>query len=100
MESHLAFRLPRSAVSAGILIPKYYDPDLADAADLAKGAGFELPELGELLARGDAGSRLGDWIPRSSTGLAMFHTFGLATWRIGDSDPTPKRVFLRQFTND
>ena len=84
MESHLAFRLPRSAVSAGILIPKYYDPDLADAADLAKGAGFELPELGELLARGDAGSRLGDWIPREFYGtgdVPYIRTSDLAHWR-------------------
>ena len=85
MAGHVAFRLPRSAVSSGILIPKYYDPDLAAAADLARNAGFELPELGELLVGGDAGSRLGDWIPREFYGtgdVPYVRTSDFAHWRL------------------
>ena len=102
---HLAFRLPRSAVSGGILIPKYYDPDLAAAADLARSAGFELPELGELLIGGEAGSRLGDWIPRELYGtgdVPYVRTSDFSHWRLrpdskkGVSEAVHQRLRRRQ----
>lgn len=111
MDTHLAFGLRRSDVQDRILIPKYYDPDLKAAVGLAKDAGFDTPELGELLLPGDAGSRLGDWVPREYYGsgpLPYVRTSDLSHWRIrpdfkkGVSEDVYERYAARQgvFAND
>lgn len=83
-ETHLAFSLPRTAVRGRVLIPKFYDPDLDEAADLAK-RDYDLVPLGELLYPGDEGSRLGSWIRREwyGTGSVPYvRTSDLSNWRI------------------
>jgi hypothetical protein len=82
--THLAFALRRSAVRDRVLIPKFYDPDLDEAARLARGA-FELVPLAELLEPGEQGSRLGDWIRRDLYGtgtIPYVRTSDLSHWRI------------------
>lgn len=82
--THLGFRLRRSELRDRILIPKFYDPDLAAVVDVAR-ASFDVPELGELLEPGPAGSRLGTWLRREhyGTGTVPFvRTSDLVGWRI------------------
>lgn len=82
--THLSFRLARSQLSRGILIPKYYDPDLKSAEELAN-EDFELIELGELLLPGAKGSRLGSWVPREHYGtgpVPYVRTSDMANWRL------------------
>ena len=67
MVTHLAFSLNRKAIVDGILIPKYYDPELDIAIRLAS-KDFELPSLGDVLVPGVAGSQLGIWIRREHYG--------------------------------
>jgi hypothetical protein len=83
-KTHLAFSLPRRAVRGGILIPKYYDPDLEEAHRLAS-TDFNLPSLGEVLEPGEQGSRLGDWVRRDFYGsgdIPFVRTSDLSHWRI------------------
>lgn len=85
MDSHLAFDLPRSSVVDRILVPKYYDPDLAAALSIAEESGFDTPELGDLLLPGDQGSRLGDWVPREHYGsgaVPYVRTSDLWHWQV------------------
>lgn len=82
--THLSFRLPRSELTRGVLIPKYYDPDLKSAEELAA-ADFDLMELGDLLQPGEKGSRLGSWVPREHYGtgpVPYVRTSDLANWRL------------------
>ncbi|MGD0498063.1 MAG: hypothetical protein ABSC23_06470 [Bryobacteraceae bacterium] len=84
MVTHLAFSLNRKAIVDGILIPKYYDPELDIAVRLAS-KGFNLPELGEVLLPGASGSQLGTWIPREHYGtgdVPYVRTSDLTHWRI------------------
>ena len=83
--SHLSFGIGRSALSTGILIPKYYDPDIRTAKSLAEEAGFELPLVGDILEKGASGSRLGDWVRREHYGtgeIPYVRTSDLSNWRI------------------
>lgn len=83
-QDHLHFSLPRGSVRSRILIPKYYDPELDEAAQLAR-AEYELPCLGELLLPGSAGSRLGTWIRREHYGsgtIPFVRTSDLNGWRL------------------
>jgi hypothetical protein len=85
VDTHLSFRIPRSKLFESILIPKFYDPDIAAAVELANNAGFDLPELGEILLPGNQGSRLGSWIPRENYGggtIPFIRTSDLSSWRI------------------
>jgi hypothetical protein len=59
MDSHLSFRLRRSSIDSGILIPKYYDPEIRQSFEIAVTAGFKLPYLRDLLQAGELGSHLG-----------------------------------------
>jgi hypothetical protein len=82
MADHLSFGIARTQLARRILIPKYYDPELAEYADLAS-VNFELPKLGDLLVPG--GSRLGTWIPREHYGtgpVPYVRTSDLNNWRI------------------
>lgn len=82
--THLAFQLSRRDIVDGILIPKFYDPDLKAAEKLAA-AEFDLIELGQLLLPGSAGSRLGNWIRREHYGsgdVPFVRTSDLVNWRI------------------
>jgi hypothetical protein len=82
--SHYAFGLKRSELVDGILIPKFYDPELATAVAEAQDL-FETPELGELLLQGDSGSRLGTWVPREEYGggeIPYVRTSDISHWRI------------------
>ena len=65
--THLGFRLRRSDLREKILIPKFYDPELAAAVVEAEST-FEVPELGALLQPGAAGSHLGSWLRRAHYG--------------------------------
>ena len=62
--SHLAFALKRKSIRDGILIPKYYDPDIEECVQLAKSSGYEIRTLRDLLEPGFDGSRLGVLIRR------------------------------------
>src|SRR5258707_7765636 len=67
VQTHLAFTVRRSDLKDSILIPKYYDPELAQAADLAS-ADFQLHRIAEFLEEGSAGSKLGVWVRREHYG--------------------------------
>ena len=82
--SHLSFSITRTALRSRILIPKYYDPELDEAATVA-GIDYALPRLSDLLLPGDEGSRLGSWIRREhyGSGLIPFvRTSDLNGWRV------------------
>jgi hypothetical protein len=84
MTSHLHFAKSSKGLIDRILIPKYYDPDLAEGVRVASEM-FELPVLGSLLLPGKAGSQLGVWLPRENygTGTVPFvRTSDLYHWRI------------------
>ena len=83
-QDHLLFSLPRSGVRSQILIPKYYDPELSEAAALAR-SDYELPILADLLLPGNAGSQLGTWIRRENYGsgtVPFVRTSDLNGWRL------------------
>lgn len=85
MATHLAFALRRKDVRDGVLIPKFYDPDVLAAIDLAGASGFDTVPLRELLESGADGSRLGVWIPRENYGtgdIPYVRTSDLSEWRI------------------
>lgn len=82
---HLSFSRGRSSLTGGILIPKFYDPDLDSAEKMAEGAGFELVTLGDILEKGSLGSRLGNWVRREHYGtgnIPYVRTSDLSHWRI------------------
>jgi hypothetical protein len=82
--THLAFALSRASIRDRILIPKYYDPDLDVAFDLARER-YDLVSLGDILLPGESGSRLGDWIRRDLYGsgtIPFVRTSDLSHWRI------------------
>jgi len=84
MQTHLAFRINRSQIERGILIPKFYDPELQLAVRAAS-CEFELPELGDILYSGVLGSQLGVWIEREHYGsgnIPYVRTSDLSHWRI------------------
>lgn len=82
--SHLAFSMRRSQLQERILIPKFYDPELAQmVSDAAEE--FDTPELGDVLLPGNEGSRLGTWIPREFYGMGdipFVRTSDISNWRI------------------
>src|SRR5260370_19923115 len=83
-QSHLSFSIRRSSLINQTLIPKYYDPELADTIDFANKE-YELPRLGELLLPGKIGSRLGSWIRREHYGtgdIPFVRTSDLNSWRL------------------
>lgn len=83
-QDHLSFSISRSALRGRILIPKYYDPELAEAASFASGD-YDLRLLSELLLPGKAGSRLGSWIRREHYGtgaIPFVRTSDLNGWRL------------------
>src|SRR5439155_10399216 len=82
--THLAFCIRRSGLTRRVLIPKYYDPDIATSLDLA-GHHFDLVHLGDVLLPGDEGSRLGTWLRRDLYGsgdVPYVRTSDLSHWRI------------------
>jgi hypothetical protein len=84
MDTHLAFSLGRDAIRDRVLIPKYYDPDLSLAATMSS-TKFELCPLGDILASGERGSRLGSWIRRELYGsgdVPFVRTSDLSHWRV------------------
>lgn len=84
MHTHLHFVTSRKKLVDRILIPKFYDPDLTEAAKLAVNQ-FELSLLGELQQEGKAGSQLGVWLPRENYGsgtIPFVRTSDLSHWRI------------------
>jgi hypothetical protein len=82
--SHLAFSMQRAQLQEHILIPKFYDPELAQmVSDAAEE--FDAPQLGEILLAGNEGSRLGTWIPREYYGsgeIPFVRTSDISHWRI------------------
>jgi len=104
MVDHISFAMNRNSLERRILIPKYYDPELAEAAELASDR-YDLPRLGELLLPGEAGSRLGTWVARENYGtgpVPYVRTSDLNDWRIRPdfkkavSSEVYKSVELRQ----
>ncbi|PRY24956.1 hypothetical protein CLV78_102129 [Aliiruegeria haliotis] len=84
MTDHLRFSIKRSELRSRILIPKYYDPELGENAELAQSE-FTLKPLGELLEEGPQGSRLGHWVRRDNYGtgsIPYVRTSDLEAWRI------------------
>ncbi len=82
--THLAFTIRRSEIEDRILIPKYYDPDLVAAQQMAMPE-FDLPALTEVLLPGESGSRLGRYVPREFYGtgdIPFVRTSDLADWRV------------------
>jgi hypothetical protein len=85
VNTHLSFALRRDQVKERILIPKYYDPDIVAAIGLASASNFDVIKLRDLLAPGDAGSKLGVWVPREHYGsgdIPYVRTSDLSEWRI------------------
>ena len=83
-QDHLSFSISRSALQGRILIPKYYDPELAEAASIASGD-YDLRLLSDLLLPGKVGSRLGTWIRREHYGtgaIPFVRTSDLNGWRL------------------
>jgi hypothetical protein len=83
-QDHLSFSIARHAIHKRILIPKYYDPDLATACKEAEET-YELPRLEDLLQPGRAGSRLGVWIQREHYGtgpVPYVRTSDFNNWRV------------------
>jgi hypothetical protein len=83
-QDHLSFSISRTALRGRILIPKYYDPELAEAAELASG-NYDLKLLSGLLLPGAAGSRLGSWVRREHYGtgaIPFVRTSDLNGWRL------------------
>jgi hypothetical protein len=58
MADHLSFGIARTDLVRRILIPKYYDPELKEAEEIAS-TDFALKTLGSILVPGSEGSRLG-----------------------------------------
>lgn len=84
MTSHFAFTIRRSGLDGRILIPKYYDPDVAELIESATDR-FFTPTLRELLLPGAEGSQLGHWLRREfyDTGTIPYvRTSDLSNWRI------------------
>lgn len=84
VQNHLSFSIRRSEIVNKILIPKYYDPELASSDEIAS-ADFELPMLRDLLLAGAQGSRLGTWIRREYYGtgsVPYVRTSDLNNWRL------------------
>lgn len=82
--SHLSFSISRQQLQSRILIPKYYDPELAAANQIAD-SDFYLPLLADVLAEGNNGSRLGSWIRREHYGtgsIPYVRTSDLNNWRL------------------
>jgi type I restriction enzyme M protein len=83
-QEHLSFSIARSNLQNRVLIPKYYDPELAAANEAAK-VEYELPLLADLLLPGNLGSRLGVWIRREHYGggtIPYVRTSDLHNWRL------------------
>jgi hypothetical protein len=83
-QDHLSFSISRNALRGRILIPKYYDPELSEAASIASGD-YDLRLLSDLLLPGKAGSRLGSWIRREHYGtgaIPFVRTSDLNGWRL------------------
>jgi hypothetical protein len=83
-DTHLAFSISRNSLLDGILIPKFYDPEIAISLRVAE-KHFEVMLLSDILLPGDEGSRLGDWIPRENYGtgdVPYVRTSDLYNWRI------------------
>jgi len=83
-QDHLSFTISRSDLTNSILIPKYYDPELAAATEFAASE-YMLPRLGELVLPGALGSRLGVWIRREHYGtgtVPYVRTSDLHNWRL------------------
>ena len=104
LSSHLCFSVRRSSLQGTILIPKYYDPELADALDVAQHE-FDLIPLRQLLHPDSNGSRLGDWVRREYYGtgdIPYVRTSDLVGWRIrpdfkkGVSDAVYQRLRAKQ----
>ncbi|MDW9468672.1 hypothetical protein GOA66_21475 [Sinorhizobium meliloti] len=92
---HLSFSIGRQQLQKNLLIPKYYDPELHEANELAS-ADFYLPRLGDLLFPGPTGSRLGSWIRREHYGTGQIpyvRTSDLNGWRLR---PDYKKGVARQ----
>ncbi|MHB1845351.1 MAG: restriction endonuclease subunit S domain-containing protein [Deltaproteobacteria bacterium] len=84
MDSHLRFTISRKDLVDRFLIPKFYDPDLEEAARLANSQ-FDLPRLADVLGPGKSGSQLGVWLPRENYGtgeIPYVRTSDLFHWRI------------------
>jgi hypothetical protein len=84
MNTHLHFTLSRRQLVDRILIPKFYDPDLDEAAGLAA-KDYDLPTLGDLLQADKNGSQLGVWLPRENYGsgsIPFARTSDFFHWRI------------------
>jgi len=83
-QTHLSFSISRTALRDRIMIPKYYDPELAEAADIANHE-YDLRVLSGLLLPGVAGSHLGSWIRREHYGtgsIPFVRTSDLGGWRL------------------
>jgi len=85
MASHLSFSLRRDQLADRILIPKYYDPEIAESIGKLDASRYHVRALQDLLEPGDLGSRLGVWVPREHYGtgsIPYVRTSDLSEWRI------------------
>lgn len=87
-QDHLGFLLPLSHIERGILVPKYYDPELAsDLAGLSES--HELIEVGDLEAQGVLAISMGVEVGKMAYGTGPYpfiRTSDIANWEL-KSDP-------------
>ncbi len=86
--NHLGFKLTRSAIRGRVLIPKYYNPELADRL-AALGHTHELVVLGDLVRQRQVHAATGDEIGKMAYGtgtIPFVRTSDISNWEI-KTDP-------------
>src|SRR5687768_2331022 len=91
------FLWPAGAVANQILIPRYYDPRIADDLDALRGS-CHLIQLSELVRQGKVSHNHGSYVPKIFYGTGPFpyvRTSDLANWEIKASPKhgVPEAVF-------
>ncbi len=84
VHNHLGFKLTHSAVRGRVLIPKYYNPELADRLT-ALGHTHELVVLGDLVRQRQVQVATGDEIGKMAYGtgtIPFVRTSDISNWEI------------------
>ena len=87
-EDHTGFRLKASAVRSGVLIPKYYDPEIGAQLSALKST-HQLISIGTLIGEGHISVQTGDEIGKMAYGtgtIPFVRTSDISNWEI-KTDP-------------
>jgi type I restriction enzyme M protein len=85
---HLGFAQPRAGIAGSILIPKYYDPELARKLSELEGT-HDLVTIGDLIASGDIAVTTGVEVGKMAYGtgdVPFIRTSDLSNWEL-KADP-------------